>query len=34
MSFLGSDEWLVLEEICNEDEMYFEFMVKLLDIEW
>ena len=29
---LGSDEWEVLQEICD-DEMYFELMSKLLDTE-
>ena len=33
MSLLGSDEWSVLEEICNEDEMHLELMAKLLDTE-
>lgn len=30
---LGSDEWTVLEEICDEDEMHLELMAKLLDTE-
>jgi len=30
---LGSDEWTVLEEICNQDEMHLELMAKLLDTE-
>ena len=29
---LGSDEWSVLEELC-EDEMHLELMAKLLDTE-
>ncbi|MDJ0553921.1 MAG: DNA phosphorothioation system sulfurtransferase DndC [Microcoleaceae cyanobacterium MO_207.B10] len=33
ISLLGSDEWSVLEEICNEDEMHLELMAKLLDTE-
>ena len=33
MTLLGSDEWSVLEEICNEDEMHLELMAKLLDTE-
>ena len=30
---LGSDEWSVLEEICDDDEMHLELMAKLLDTE-
>ncbi|MEO8891673.1 MAG: DNA phosphorothioation system sulfurtransferase DndC [Coleofasciculaceae cyanobacterium] len=30
---LGSDEWAVLEEICQEDKMHLELMAKLLDTE-
>ncbi len=30
---LGSDEWSVLEEICDGDEMHLELMAKLLDTE-
>lgn len=30
---LGSDEWAVLEEICQDDEMHLELMAKLLDTE-
>ncbi len=30
---LGSDEWNVLEEICNDDAMHLELMAKLLDTE-
>ncbi len=30
---LGSDEWSVLQEICNDDEMHLELMRKLLDTE-
>jgi DNA sulfur modification protein DndC len=30
---LGSDEWTVLEEICDADEMHLELMAKLLDTE-
>ncbi|MEQ8999964.1 MAG: DNA phosphorothioation system sulfurtransferase DndC [Coleofasciculus sp. B1-GNL1-01] len=30
---LGSDEWTVLEEICDQDEMHLELMAKLLDTE-
>jgi len=30
---LGSDEWTVLEDICNEDSMHLELMAKLLDTE-
>ena len=30
---LGSDEWEVLEEICDEDQMHLELMAKLLDTE-
>lgn len=33
ISLLGSDEWSVLEEICNGDEMHLELMAKLLDTE-
>ncbi|MFB8787605.1 MAG: DNA phosphorothioation system sulfurtransferase DndC [Potamolinea sp.] len=32
-SLLGSDEWQVLEEICNSDAMHLELMAKLLDTE-
>lgn len=32
-SLLGSDEWGVLEEICNGDAMHLELMAKLLDTE-
>ena len=32
-SLLGSDEWTVLEEICNDDSMHLELMAKLLDTE-
>ncbi|MBW4631065.1 MAG: DNA phosphorothioation system sulfurtransferase DndC [Iphinoe sp. HA4291-MV1] len=32
-SLLGSDEWAVLEEICDEDVMHLELMAKLLDTE-
>lgn len=32
-SLLGSDEWEVLEEICDGDEMQLELMAKLLDTE-
>ncbi|QDL11716.1 DNA phosphorothioation system sulfurtransferase DndC [Brasilonema octagenarum UFV-E1] len=32
-SLLGSDEWAVLEEICEEDAMHLELMAKLLDTE-
>jgi DNA sulfur modification protein DndC len=32
-SLLGSDEWAVLEEICEDDTMHLELMVKLLDTE-
>lgn len=30
---LGNDEWIVLEEICQEDAMHLELMTKLLDTE-
>lgn len=30
---LGSDEWAVLEEICQDDAMHLELMAKLLDTE-
>jgi DNA sulfur modification protein DndC len=30
---LGSDEWNVLEEICDDDGMHLELMAKLLDTE-
>jgi DNA sulfur modification protein DndC len=30
---LGSDEWTVLEEICEDDLMHLELMAKLLDTE-
>ncbi|MBD2744204.1 DNA phosphorothioation system sulfurtransferase DndC [Coleofasciculus sp. FACHB-1120] len=30
---LGSDEWEVLQEICNDDGMHLELMAKLLDTE-
>lgn len=32
-SLLGSDEWAVLEEICEDDAMHLELMAKLLDTE-
>lgn len=32
-SLLGSDEWTVLEEICDGDPMHLELMAKLLDTE-
>ncbi|MEB3178038.1 MAG: DNA phosphorothioation system sulfurtransferase DndC [Nostocaceae cyanobacterium] len=32
-SLLGSDEWTVLEEICDGDAMHLELMAKLLDTE-
>jgi DNA sulfur modification protein DndC len=32
-SLLGSDEWSVLEEICNDDAMHLELLAKLLDTE-
>ncbi|MBE9257154.1 DNA phosphorothioation system sulfurtransferase DndC [Dolichospermum sp. LEGE 00246] len=32
-SILGSDEWGVLEEICEGDEMHLELMARLLDTE-
>ena len=32
-SLLGSDEWAVLEEICEGDPMHLELMAKLLDTE-
>ncbi len=32
-SLLGSDEWTVLEEICEDDSMHLELMAKLLDTE-
>lgn len=32
-SLLGSDEWGVLEELCEKDEMHLELMAKLLDTE-
>lgn len=32
-SSLGSDEWSVLEEVCNGDAMHLELMAKLLDTE-
>jgi DNA sulfur modification protein DndC len=32
-SLLGSDEWGVLEEICEHDAMHLELMAKLLDTE-
>ncbi|WP_138505151.1 DNA phosphorothioation system sulfurtransferase DndC [Nostoc sp. PA-18-2419] len=33
LSLLGSDEWAVLEEICEGDAMHLELMAKLLDTE-
>ncbi len=30
---LGSDEWEVLEEICDDDDMHLELMARLLDTE-
>jgi DNA sulfur modification protein DndC len=33
-SLLGSDEWSVLEEICEGDAMHLELMAKLLDTEY
>ena len=32
-SLLGSDEWAVLEEICDDDKMHLELMAKLLGTE-
>lgn len=32
-SLLGSDEWSVLEDLCNQDPMHLELMAKLLDTE-
>jgi DNA sulfur modification protein DndC len=32
-TLLGSDEWAVLEEICEDDAMHLELMAKLLDTE-
>ncbi|MDB9438988.1 DNA phosphorothioation system sulfurtransferase DndC [Dolichospermum lemmermannii CS-548] len=32
-SILGSDEWEILEEICDNDGMYLELMARLLDTE-
>ena len=32
-SLLGSDEWVVLEEVCDGDPMHLELMAKLLDTE-
>ncbi|WP_236738865.1 DNA phosphorothioation system sulfurtransferase DndC [Chroogloeocystis siderophila] len=32
-TLLGSDEWAVLEEICDDDAMHLELMAKLLDTE-
>ncbi len=32
-NLLGSDEWDILEEICDEDTMLLELMAKLLDTE-
>lgn len=32
-SLLGSDEWAVLEEICESNPMHLELMAKLLDTE-
>ncbi|HAZ49383.1 MAG TPA: DNA phosphorothioation system sulfurtransferase DndC [Cyanobacteria bacterium UBA11369] len=32
-TLLGSDEWIVLEEICDDDAMHLELMAKLLDTE-
>ncbi len=33
-SLLGSDEWTVLEEICEGDAMHLELIAKLLDTEY
>ncbi len=33
-SLLGSDEWVVLEEICDDDVMHLELMAKLLNTEY
>ena len=30
---LGADEWGILKDLCDEDEMYFELTTRLLDIE-
>ncbi|MBP0020845.1 MAG: DNA phosphorothioation system sulfurtransferase DndC [Cyanobacteria bacterium SBLK] len=30
---LGADEWSILKDLCDEDEMYFELTTRLLDIE-
>ncbi|WP_348539849.1 MULTISPECIES: DNA phosphorothioation system sulfurtransferase DndC [Spirulina sp. CCY15215] len=32
-SLLGADEWGILEELCDEDEMHFELTTRLIDIE-
>ncbi|MEO0686754.1 MAG: DNA phosphorothioation system sulfurtransferase DndC, partial [Cyanobacteria bacterium J06649_11] len=32
-SLLGSDEWAVLEEVCDKDPMHLELMANLLDTE-
>lgn len=32
-NLLGSEEWEILEELCNEDAMHLELMTKLLDTE-
>jgi DNA sulfur modification protein DndC len=32
-TLLGSDEWNILEEICDDDVMHLELMAKLLDTE-
>jgi DNA sulfur modification protein DndC len=34
LSLLGSDEWAVLEEICDNDNMHLELVSKLLSTEW
>jgi DNA sulfur modification protein DndC len=32
-SLLGADEWNILQEICEDDEMHLELMARLLDTE-
>ncbi|MFZ4683630.1 MAG: DNA phosphorothioation system sulfurtransferase DndC [Terrimicrobiaceae bacterium] len=32
-SYLGTDEWELLEELCQDDPMHFELVTKLLDTE-
>ena len=32
-SLLGSEEWQILEQLCQDDPMHLELMTRLLDVE-